>query len=264
MLLVGDERALRRRAGAPGRGRTPASRSSTPPRSCPPREDGARAVRAKPESSIATACRLVGEGRAGAAVSVGQHRRDARRRDPLHAAHPRRHPPRDRGRAARDRGRQRPAARRGRERRVAGRALPAARPDGAPVHARRRSASTEPRVGLLSIGEEEGKGSARRPRGATRSCARRPGFVGNVEGRDIPSGALDVVVTDGFTGNVVLKTMEGTATFLMGEVRSAVRGDRSSAASAACWCAPRCGGCASASTRRSTAAPSCSASAASP
>ena len=80
----------------------------------------------------------------------------------------------------------------------------------------------EPRVGLLSIGEEEGKGSEI-VLAAHALLRDTPGFVGNVEGRDIPSGALDVVVTDGFTGNVVLKTMEGTATFLMGEVRSAVR-----------------------------------------
>ena len=80
----------------------------------------------------------------------------------------------------------------------------------------------EPRVGLLSIGEEEGKGSADVLE-AHALLRETPGFVGNVEGRDIPSGTLDVVVTDGFTGNVVLKTMEGTATFLMSEVRAAVK-----------------------------------------
>jgi glycerol-3-phosphate acyltransferase PlsX len=80
----------------------------------------------------------------------------------------------------------------------------------------------EPRVGLLSIGEEEGKGSelVLAAHGLLRDS---PGFIGNVEGRDIPAGGVDVVVTDGFTGNVVLKTMEGLAVFLMGEVRDAVR-----------------------------------------
>ena len=79
-----------------------------------------------------------------------------------------------------------------------------------------------PRVGLLSIGEEEGKGSelVLTAHGLLRDT---PGFIGNVEGRDISAGAADVVVTDGFTGNVVLKTMEGVATFLMGEVSTAVR-----------------------------------------
>jgi len=91
------------------------------------------------------------------------------------------------------------------------------------VYAHHRFGLDRPRIGLLSIGEEEGKGSTDVLE-AYALLRETPGFVGNVEGRDIPSGNLDVVVTDGFTGNVVLKTMEGTATFLMGEVRSAVRG----------------------------------------
>jgi phosphate acyltransferase len=80
----------------------------------------------------------------------------------------------------------------------------------------------DPRVGLLSIGEEAVKGSDL-VLDAHALMRDTPGFVGNVEGRDIPAGVVDVVVTDGFTGNVVLKTMEGVATFLMGEVREAVR-----------------------------------------
>jgi glycerol-3-phosphate acyltransferase PlsX len=81
-----------------------------------------------------------------------------------------------------------------------------------------------PRVALLSIGEEEGKGSAeviaahRELSGAT---AIR--FVGNVEGRDLLSGDADVVVTDGFTGNVALKTIEGTARAVAGAVKAAAR-----------------------------------------
>lgn len=76
----------------------------------------------------------------------------------------------------------------------------------------------EPRVGLLSIGEEPGKGNelAKAAFPLLEACGVR--FVGNVEGRDIPSDAVDVVVTDGFTGNVVLKLLEGFATFLMGEL----------------------------------------------
>ena len=71
----------------------------------------------------------------------------------------------------------------------------------------------EPRVGLLSIGEEESKGSTlvKETHVLLASGAAGPDvkFVGNVEGRDIMSEAVDVVVTDGFTGNVVLKTLEG-------------------------------------------------------
>ena len=55
-----------------------------------------------------------------------------------------------------------------------------------------------------------------------------PGFVGNVEGRDIPRGTVDVVVTDGFTGNVALKLAEGVAEMVVSEIRagltSSVRG----------------------------------------
>jgi len=47
-------------------------------------------------------------------------------------------------------------------------------------------------------------------------------FVGNVEGRDLASGAVDVAVTDGFTGNVILKTVEGTADFIVHELRDAL------------------------------------------
>jgi glycerol-3-phosphate acyltransferase PlsX len=80
-----------------------------------------------------------------------------------------------------------------------------------------------PRVGLLSIGEEEKKGTGEVVE-ANRLLAGGPlNFAGNVEGDDIPGGQLDVVVTDGFTGNVALKAVEGTAITVMGAVRDAVR-----------------------------------------
>jgi glycerol-3-phosphate acyltransferase PlsX len=67
----------------------------------------------------------------------------------------------------------------------------------------------EPRVGLLSIGAEPGKGN-RLTRGAEEVLARLPlRFAGNVEGDGVLSGAVDVLVTDGFTGNIVLKNVEG-------------------------------------------------------
>ena len=66
-----------------------------------------------------------------------------------------------------------------------------------------------PRVGLLSIGEEETKGNEL-TRDAHRLLKSAPiNFIGNVEGREIYSGVADVIVCDGFTGNVVLKTSEG-------------------------------------------------------
>ncbi|MDA3017099.1 MAG: phosphate acyltransferase, partial [Actinomycetota bacterium] len=68
-----------------------------------------------------------------------------------------------------------------------------------------------PRVGLLSIGEEPGKGDTLRKQAYELfSNAKNINFIGNVEGRDIMTDKVDVVVTDGFTGNVALKTLEGT------------------------------------------------------
>jgi len=64
------------------------------------------------------------------------------------------------------------------------------------------------RIGLLSIGEEMGKGDEMRKR-TYDLMAKVPGFIGNVEGCDLTLGRADVVVTDGFSGNVALKTIEG-------------------------------------------------------
>jgi len=81
-----------------------------------------------------------------------------------------------------------------------------------------------PRVALLSVGEEEGKGREEVV-AAHELLAAAEGieFAGNVEGRDLPAGVADVVVTDGFTGNVSLKLMEGTARTVTGAIRDAAR-----------------------------------------
>jgi glycerol-3-phosphate acyltransferase PlsX len=77
------------------------------------------------------------------------------------------------------------------------------------VYARVALGVDRPRVGLLSIGEEETKGNEL-TREAHRLLKAAPiNFIGNVEGREIYSGVADVIVCDGFTGNVVLKTSEG-------------------------------------------------------
>ena len=80
-----------------------------------------------------------------------------------------------------------------------------------------------PRVGLLSIGEEAKKGTADVVAAHERLAAGTVDFAGNVEGGDLAAAAVDVVVTDGFTGNVALKLMEGTAKTVAGAVRDAVR-----------------------------------------
>jgi len=79
------------------------------------------------------------------------------------------------------------------------------------VYARKRYGIQNPKVGLLSIGEEPGKGDTLRKEAYDLlAAAQGINFIGNVEGRDIMTDTVDVVVTDGFTGNVVLKTLEGT------------------------------------------------------
>ena len=82
---------------------------------------------------------------------------------------------------------------------------------------------SRPRVGLLSVGDEAGKGTPAVIEAHGRLAAGPLDFAGNVEGSDLTAGELDVVVTDGFTGNVALKVMEGTARTVVDAVRDAVR-----------------------------------------
>jgi glycerol-3-phosphate acyltransferase PlsX len=77
-----------------------------------------------------------------------------------------------------------------------------------------------PRVGLLSNGEEETKGSQLVQEAFPLLAGAGLNFIGNVEGRDIPAGTADVVVTDGFTGNVVIKLAEGIAETLFAMLRA--------------------------------------------
>jgi glycerol-3-phosphate acyltransferase PlsX len=91
------------------------------------------------------------------------------------------------------------------------------------AYCRVRYGVAEPRVGLLNIGEEESKGTdlTKEAHGLLKDA---PGirFIGNVEGRDLLSDDVDVVVTDGFTGNVALKTLEGGMKFLRDAVFAAM------------------------------------------
>ena len=85
-----------------------------------------------------------------------------------------------------------------------------------------------PRVGLLTIGSEPGKGNKFTRRAHELLAADPPhgalplAFAGNVEGGDLLAGEVDVIVTDGFTGNVALKTLEGSVRFASAELRAAV------------------------------------------
>ena len=81
------------------------------------------------------------------------------------------------------------------------------------IYAERILAVAEPRVGVLSNGEEEGKGNDLTRAASAQLAATFVNFIGYVEGRDIFNNKVDVVVCDGFTGNIALKTMEGVASF---------------------------------------------------
>ncbi|MDE0700710.1 MAG: phosphate acyltransferase PlsX [Acidimicrobiaceae bacterium] len=99
------------------------------------------------------------------------------------------------------------------------------------VYARDRFRIERPKVGLLSIGEEAGKGNK-----FVKECfelldentwAKSSGaeWIGNVEGRDVMTDEVDVVVTDGFTGNVTLKTLEGAMSALLSRLLTAIDTD---------------------------------------
>ncbi len=166
------------------------------------------AVRAKPNSSLVVACRAVGEGKADAVVSAGNT-------GAMLAAcllEIRRIP-----------GVRRPAiavpipARRGPSVLLDSGANADARPEDLVQFAHMGAVFAEeilgvanPEIRLLSIGEEPEKGNQLTLEAHQLLAATDLNFAGNAEGRDLLSGAADVVVTDGFTGNVALKLLEGT------------------------------------------------------
>lgn len=215
ILLVGDQASLAAELEAQG-GVSPSIEIVHAPDVVGSDEDGAKAVRAKPESSLVVACKLVADGTAQAVMSPGNTGAT------LAAAtlHIRRLP-----------GVIRPGIAV-----VMPSALgPVVLIDAGANHETRSEYLQQfavmgrllardvleipaPRVGLLSIGEEEGKGSEL-VQTTYDALEGTEGFVGNIEGRDIPEGSVDVVVTDGFTGNVVLKMYEGVGTVLFREIR---------------------------------------------
>ena len=176
-------------------------------------EDPARAIRAKRDATVRVAARLVRDGEADAVVSVGSTgaalaaavftlgRLRGVSRPPLAAVVPSKAGPLvflDVG-----------ATTEATPELLAQFALAGA------AFASVRLGMASPRVGLLSIGEEAGKGDELRKTAYDTLCALPLDFVGNVEGRDVPyGGKADVVVTDGFTGNVLAKGLEGAATML--------------------------------------------------
>jgi glycerol-3-phosphate acyltransferase PlsX len=183
-------------------------------------DEPAAAVRSRPDSSMVRACRLVREGAAGAIVSAGPT-------GAMLAA------------CLVHIGRQPGILRPGIAVPLPAQGAPCilidagANPDARPEHLAQFGAMgaefasdvlgvEQPRVGLLSIGEEASKGNQRTIEAhALLSAAPGLTFAGNCEGRDVLTGEFQVVVADGFAGNVLLKGLEGAAASMFAEVRRA-------------------------------------------
>lgn len=101
------------------------------------------------------------------------------------------------------------------------------------VYAKKARGIDRPRVGLLNVGTEDQKGNDLTKRAFQLLQEANLNFVGNVEARDLLQGVADVVVTDGFTGNVALKTIEGTAMSVFSMLKGALTSSVSSKLAAA-------------------------------
>ncbi|HEX9076085.1 MAG TPA: phosphate acyltransferase PlsX [Anaerolineae bacterium] len=91
------------------------------------------------------------------------------------------------------------------------------------AYAQRVMGVSSPRVALLSNGEEEGKGPIVVREAFELLKKSKLNFVGNVEGKDVPRGAADVVVSDGYAGNIVIKLSEGLAETLVGFIKAEIK-----------------------------------------
>jgi phosphate acyltransferase len=91
------------------------------------------------------------------------------------------------------------------------------------IYFRSMFGTRRPRVGLLSIGEEENKGNELTREAFQLLKQLSLNFVGNVEGRDLYGGEVDVIVTDGFVGNVALKTSEGVANLVRATLKETLK-----------------------------------------
>lgn len=87
------------------------------------------------------------------------------------------------------------------------------------VYSRLMLGVTEPRIGLIANGEEEGKGNELVKATYPLLKAQIPGFIGNIEGKELFGGMVDVAVTDGFTGNVIIKSIEAVAKLLLNTLK---------------------------------------------
>jgi glycerol-3-phosphate acyltransferase PlsX len=92
------------------------------------------------------------------------------------------------------------------------------------IYAEKVRGIRQPRVGLVSNGEEEGKGNELIREASPLFRSSRLNYYGNVEGKEVIGGKVDVAVTDGFVGNVMLKTSEAIAKLIIERIRDAIKG----------------------------------------
>jgi glycerol-3-phosphate acyltransferase PlsX len=92
------------------------------------------------------------------------------------------------------------------------------------IYAQKVRGVSNPKVGLVSNGEEEGKGNDLVKEATPLLKSVGLNFYGNVEGKEVIGGVVDVAVTDGFTGNVMLKTAEAVAKLIVDKIRDAIKG----------------------------------------
>jgi glycerol-3-phosphate acyltransferase PlsX len=220
IVLVGDEPRVR--ASLTGLGPMPAGITiHHAPEVIEMHEHPARALRAKPNASLPVAVGLVRDGQAGAVVSAGNSGAimaagifSLKRQEGIdRPAFGGLVPTRDGQAFLLDMGANaecKPAW-----------LLQFARMGAVYMHVEHGLA--RPRVGLISNGEEEGKGTALTLAAYDLLKASDLNFIGNIEGNEVTGGKADVIVCDGFTGNVILKTMEGTAGTIVGLLRSQLR-----------------------------------------
>jgi glycerol-3-phosphate acyltransferase PlsX len=187
-------------------------------------DEGALASRRKPRSSIAICCRLIRSGQAGAMVSAGStagivataRLRLRGQHGVMRPAIAVTLPTRPRPTVLLDAG-----------------ATTDAKPEMLAQFAALGTAYAQvalgvaaPRVGLLTIGAEPGKGNKLTRRAHELLAGIPVDFAGNIEGHELLAGRVDVIVTDGFTGNVALKSMEGAVRLAVGETRAALTATR--------------------------------------
>ncbi len=91
------------------------------------------------------------------------------------------------------------------------------------VYAEKVRGISNPRIGLISNGEEPGKGNQLVKNAYALLASSELNFVGNVEGKEVIGGSVDVAVTDGFTGNVMLKTSEAVAKLLVDKIKETIK-----------------------------------------